>query len=313
LSLGATWLLAGCTRPLDLGSDMVWSTDFERGDLSDWSAAPGSGGVYLADAGPSDPAFDISDAQAHSGHLSAHFTSVAGSQPTSRFPTGGGGLYKNAVFPAEAYYSAWYFIPESHRTLSDWTILKFMVPPSTTDASDAAADGALDATLDAPSDDATVAIDAAAGDAGESTDATDGAAPAPDDDGAAPAGRNGELLTLSLRYLPPNLTLILSDPRPAYHEAPVPDPVPVVPIGRWFQIECLYKNVTDAGGGGEIAVWLDGKPIYDSVRPFGYNTAVYFTPCSLADDLDPPSAELFIDDVAVSWSRVSPRGVLKAP
>jgi hypothetical protein len=307
LSVGATWLLAGCAQPLDLGSDVIWSTDFERGDLSDWSAPPGTGGVYLADAGPSDAAFEISDAEAHSGQFSARFTSVAGAQPTSRYPPGGGGLYKNAVFPAQAYYSAWYFIPQSYQTLSDWTILKLMVPPSAGQASNAGSgDAAPDATLGAGDAGAASALDASDG-----ADAGDGGTIP--DDAAAPAARNGELLSLLLRYLPPNLTLVLSDPRPAFHEAPLPDPVPAVPIGRWFQVECLFKNVSDAGGGGEIVVWLDGRQIYDSVRPFGYNTAVYFTPCSLADDLDPSSAELFIDDVAVSWSRVSPRGVLKAP
>ena len=309
LSVGATWLLAGCTPPLDLGSDVIWSTDFESGDLSDWSAPPGTGGVYLADAGPSDAAFEVSDAQAHSGQFSGRFTSVAGAQPTSRYPPGGGGLYKNAVFPAQAYYSAWYYIPQSYRTLSDWTILKIMVPgvPQTSDAAATdSGDSVADATLDAPSGEAGVV---SAPDGG--ADAGDGGSSA--DDGAAPPTRNGELLSLLLRYLAPNLDLVLSDPRPAYHEAPLPDPVPAVPIGRWFQIECLFKNVSDAGGGGEIAVWLDGRQIYDSVRPFGYSPGVYFTPCSLADDLDPSSAELFIDDVAVSWSRVSPRGVLKAP
>jgi hypothetical protein len=313
LGVGATWVLAGCTRPLGLGSDVIWSTDFESGDLADWSAPPGTGGLYLADAGPSDAAFEISDAQSHSGRFSGHFTSVAGAQPTSRFPPGGGGLYKNAVFPAQAYYSAWYFIPQNYQTLSDWSILKLMVPPAG-QASDAAAtaapggDAAADATLAAQGGDSGPAT---APDGGDAADAGDGGPPP--DDAAAPAGRNGELLTLLLRYVPPNLTVVLSDPRPAFHEAPLPDPVPAVPIGRWFQIECFFKNVSDAGGGGEIAVWLDGRQIYDSVRPFGYNSAVYFTPCSLADDLTPPSAELFIDDVAVSWSRVSPRGVLRVP
>jgi hypothetical protein len=308
LSVGAIWLLAGCTPALDLGSDVIWSTDFESGDLSDWSAPPGTGGVYLADAGPSDAAFEISDAQAHSGQFSARFTSVAGAQPTSRYPPGGGGLYKSAVFPAQAYYSAWYYIPRSYQTLSDWSILKLMVPvlgPGQTSNAADSGDAATDATLDAPSGEAGAVI---VQDGGGAT--SDGG---PTDDGGAPAARNGELLTLLLRYLPPNLTLVLSDPRPAFHEAPLPDPVPAVPIGRWFQIECLFKNVSDAGGGGEIVVWLDGRQIYDSLRPFGYNPAVYFTPCSLADDLDPSSAELFIDDVAVSWSRVSPRGVLKGP
>jgi hypothetical protein len=294
----AAWLLAGCTRPLDLGSDVVWSADFERGDLSELAEGSGLGGAYVADAGPSDAAFVVTSEQAHSGRFSVKFTSVAASPPTSRYPTGGGGLYKEAVFPAEAYYSAWYYIPQKYQTLADWAILKFMVPPA----------GAL-----SPSDAAPAAGDSSVPD--DSGAATDGSvdAGAGADDAAAPAGRNGELLTLALRYLPPNLTLILSDPRLQYHEAPLPDPVPIVPIGRWFQIECLYRNVSDAGGGGEIAVWLDGREIYDSLRPFGYNTAVYFTPCSLVDDLSPSSAALYIDDVAVSYSRVSPRGWLKVP
>ena len=281
----ASGALVACNRSLDLGDDVIWSSDFENG-MTSWSEPPGVGGSFVADSGPSDAGFGLSNAYHHSGHYSAMFSSFAGTQPTSRYPTGGGSLFKQAAFPPEAYYSAWYYIPRNYQTLADWAILKFMVPPT------AAPDGGGD--------------DGGSGDDGGASDGGDAGATGFVALGSDPS-RTSELLTLNLRSFPPTLNLVLLDLRPAYLGYPLPNPVPAVPIQEWFQIECFYRNVSDAGGGGEFDVWLNGTQIYHVVRPFGINPVVYFAPGSLVDDLSPTDAELYIDDVAVSWSRVTPR------
>jgi hypothetical protein len=101
-------------------------------------------------------------------------------------------------------------------------------------------------------------------------------------------------------------------------------PPPILYAGRWFQLEAFYRNATDSNG--HLTVWLDGTQIYDVARATnspvgdgGPNPDVYFTPCSLVYQLEPvddagaTNAEIYIDDVAISWTRVTPQGVLRVP
>ncbi len=246
-----------------MGTNIIWSTDFESGNLSAWSSPPDNGGYFpvdSGDAGPNDPSVQITEEQHHSGRYSVKLTTVADLPDLVPYPGGGGGLYRQAQYPEEAYYSVWYYLPQAHQTTTAWFILRFkgFTPGS-------------EAGIDPP---------------------------------------YSELLDLSLQSLPGgNMTLVLSDARHQYGTSPLPDVVPIVPIGQWFQIECFYRNTMDANG--ELAIWLNGTKIYDVVRPMAPNPWVYFSPCSMAYTLDPPNAELYIDDVAISWTRVTPAGILK--
>jgi hypothetical protein len=173
----------------------------------------------------------------------------------------GEGLFRQAPYPEEAYYSVWYYLPAAYQTTTPWVILKFK---------------------------GVVAPDA----------------------GIVPG--YAELLDLSLQSLPDgDMTLGLSDARHEYGTSPLPDPVPIVPIGQWFQIESFYRNTTAADG--ELTIWLDGAMVYDVVRPTGPNPMVYFSPCSIAYELVPSTAVLYVDDVAISYSRLTPAGVLGGP
>jgi hypothetical protein len=268
---------ASCGGSLGLGSDIVWSTSFETGDLSDWSSAPGIGGPIQFDAGGSAPQVTATTEQAHSGRYSAKFSSVAAIPWASPYDPGGGCLYKESEFPQSAYYSAWYYLPSYHETLSAWSILKFMVPLG----------------------------------------GSDGGAMLDPDSGANLATALGQALgaserfDLSLSSLPgQQMTLVLLDARHQYLEPPLPDPVPHVPIGQWFQIESLYRN---SASGGELLVWLDGAPIYDVLRPTGGNDSIAFAVCSLVNGLTPQQATVYVDDVAVSWSRVPAHGAAVSP
>jgi hypothetical protein len=259
---GPTWagflglLSAGCDSNLNLGTDVLWSDGFEDGGLiSGLSAAPGTGGIYLSDAGESGVALSME--QHHSGHFSVKMSSET---------PGGAGIYKTGTFPVEAYYSAWYYVPKFYVTTLPWSILRFAVSPD---------------PIHGP-------------------------------------------LEVDLWSLPDGtLTLELYDTGRSYLLSPLPAPVPIVPIGRWFQLEALYLNSTDSSG--HFTLWFDGTPIYDFERSTssstpdgGLHPSFYFEPCSFTEDVVAvgdagPNVVLYVDDIAISWSRVTPKGVLEVP
>ena len=37
-------------------------------------------------------------------------------------------LWREDAYPAEAYYSAWYYLPRAYQTTDDWSIMEFEVP-----------------------------------------------------------------------------------------------------------------------------------------------------------------------------------------
>jgi hypothetical protein len=125
----------------------------------------------------------------------------------------------------------------------------------------------------------------------------------------ADAGVVGQLLDIDLRSLPDgDLILSVYDHRATYLRAATPDPALPVPIGRWFQIETYYRNADDDTG--EVAVWLDGQLNYDIHRPFGANSTVYWTVASNTFGLSPAESVIYVDDAAVSLTRVTPAGDL---
>ena len=261
-------LSLGCSRTLDLGTDILWSTGFEDGGLESLSAPPGAGGVYVQDAGNSSVV--LTTEHAHSGRYSLKVTSSATLKVPTPGPPGGGGIYKTGPFPVGAYYSAWYYLPHPYATTTTWTILQF---------------------------------------------------PAVLDPDAGPSGVN-PVLELDLESQEDgSMTLLLSDTNRQYLTSPLPVPPPLVVAGRWFQLEAYYRNAVDATG--HLTLWFNGTEIYDVARPTnapigdgGQNPNVYFSPCSLVYQLGPSDAEvaeLYVDDVAISWTRVTPEGVLQVP
>jgi hypothetical protein len=259
--VSAAILAFGCGA-LELGSNIIWSSGFERGDFADWSTPPDAGGVYTmtSDAEATEAAVQITSEEAHGGRFSAKLSSYA-NLPDPGPVQGGAGLFRQDLYPEEAYYSVWYYLPQPYVTTTPWIILKFK--------------GVVNS-----------------------------------DAGIVPG--YAELLDLSLESLPGGgMTLGLSDARHQYGSSPLPDPVPIVPIGQWFQIESFYRNTTDPSG--ELAIWLNGTKIYDVVRPTGPNPMVYFSPCSLVYDLVPSQAVLYVDDVAISYSRIGAAANIGVP
>jgi hypothetical protein len=107
--------LGACSPDVNLGNDVLWSTDHESGDLSDWSLAGGGGVLEQAP----DATAVISQDFAHSGQWAARLTNQAmGTMKEAH-------LWRDGNFPQEAYYSAWYYLPQSVQTTVDWTIMQF--------------------------------------------------------------------------------------------------------------------------------------------------------------------------------------------
>jgi hypothetical protein len=90
---------------------------------------------------------------------------------------------------------------------------------------------------------------------------------------------------------------------------PLDAPNPVVPVGRWFQIEAFYRNAQDDTG--HLTFWLDGRPIVDLANQRMASTPfVEWDVSSIAQELTPSSAVIYVDDCAVARSRVGPNGVI---
>jgi Polysaccharide lyase len=125
-----TFLLAvtsgGCAPRVNVGSSILWSAGQETGDFTEWTAA--SKGGFSADS--PDTSVVISTDVAHGGTYSVKLTN--GAPPTSE--TGYQMAYETARlwreddFPDEAYYSAWFFLPQAFQTTADWIIMQFRVP-----------------------------------------------------------------------------------------------------------------------------------------------------------------------------------------
>jgi len=83
---------------------------------------------------------------------------------------------------------------------------------------------------------------------------------------------------------------------------------PIVPVAQWFQIEAFYRNAQDDTG--RLTFWLNGRAIVDIAGPMAPTPFVEWNACSIAQDLNPGTAVIHVDDAAVSRSRVGPGGTI---
>jgi hypothetical protein len=88
----------------------------------------------------------------------------------------------------------------------------------------------------------------------------------------------------------------------------VADPPPLIEPERWFQLEARYEPQS----AGRLRVWLDGELYYDlSGRPGSATPELVLGVCNAVQTSEGAKpVVLFVDDAAVSSSRVSPRGRL---
>lgn len=235
-----------CDRRIELGSQILWEARHETGDLGEW-IDDGEGGS-AADA----PMATIAATTevAHGGSRALKLTNTATTDPAAEAR-----VWRESPYPADAYYSAWYYIPERYALTAVWTIMQFKAP----DVNDSSIKQLI--------------------------------------------------IDVDVRSLPGGeLILSVYDHRRPYLRSPTPPAAMALPIGRWFQVEALFRNYSDERG--HLTIWLDGEVDYDIARPFGANNTVYWSPCSSGYGFSPSQGVLYVDDAAVSLVRVAPDGSL---
>ena len=88
---------------------------------------------------------------------------------------------------------------------------------------------------------------------------------------------------------------------------PVAEQAPRVAAGAWFHVEARYQPTS----GGKLRVWLNGTLSYDlEGRPGAAGSDLVFDACNMTETASPAPLTLFVDDAAVSASRVGPSGHL---
>jgi len=113
------------------------------------------------------------------------------------------------------------------------------------------------------------------------------------------------LLDVDLRSLPGgDLILSVYDHRGDYLRAATPDPAVSVPVNEWFQVQAFFDY--SSGGDGRFALWLNDRLLYDLRRPFNVGGTVYFSVCNVGHALSPTDSAIYVDDAAVSLTRVGP-------
>ena len=118
-----------------------------------------------------------------------------------------------------------------------------------------------------------------------------------------------ELYDMDLATLPSGeMTLQLYD-HTTVADIPLDVPDPVVPVEAWFQLEAFYRATNDDTG--RLTYWLNGQQVVDVAgRPTSPTSWVEWDACSVGEDLTPETVTLYIDDCAISRSRVGPSGQL---
>jgi hypothetical protein len=252
--LALSGLLAlGCGQDLDVGSDLLWTSRFEGGNFAEWTPARFGFGSSSATAPNT---IGVSSERTHQGSLFAAKLTVSG---TATNPGGiGSSLVQNGGLPTQAYYSAWYYLPQSVTVAYYWVIMKFRAelgnPPTQKEL--------FDVNLTNPS-----------------------------------AGK------MSLR--------VFDNRDPPYGgnlPLDVPSSPPDVPVNAWFQLEAFYRDANDSTG--RLTLWLDGQQILDWQGATGLTSWVAWDVVSVGENLSPEPAILYVDDCAISRTRVGPTGLL---
>jgi hypothetical protein len=269
--MGTSIAAAGCSSPtVDLGGDpdIIWWTNVETGDTSDWTnGGPSVGRIWSY--GPANQLWPSTDV-ARSGRYSLRASIVTNGSSSSSsppfVPPDGVLAIREAGLPSVGYYSAWYYLPQPAFPISSgpsstyWLIFKLRSRLDPTNPSSVVELWDIDLS-------------------------------------SLTTGGPGGDLALDLVHHPPPPSL-------AVRQSRIANP-PAVPIGRWFQIEVLFHAASDTSG--QITVWQDGVSVFDIENmPTAPSNYVEWSVGSVSTGLSPPVATLYIDDAAVSLRRLGP-------
>lgn len=110
-------LLYGCgTADLGPAPEFIWWTDHESGNLSDWNADAG-GYTWTAENGT----LQVVTSPTRSGRYAMAATVVTPDNDKISSALAS----RRGLLPTEAYYSAWFYIPESITDTTYWLCFKF--------------------------------------------------------------------------------------------------------------------------------------------------------------------------------------------
>jgi hypothetical protein len=236
----AACLALSCSDRLELGSDVLWSDGVESGDFSRW-AADASQAVLL----PSGSKAEVTSTQRRTGRRAIELVNPAAWQGEEVGPE----LLHDAGPLDDAFYSAWFLLPEDYRIEPALALMQLR----------------------------------SRDEAGELT--------------------GGE--QLQLRSVQGGYALLVFNNNAAFLQAPVAEQAPLIRAGSWFQVEARYARES----GGRLRVWLDGQLCYDlDGRPGSAGSDVVLSVSNSTERSTPAPVHLFVDDVAISASRVSPTG-----
>jgi hypothetical protein len=110
-------MLTGCDPRLDAGSDVLWAALFEGDNFDEYNGPPSG----YTSAFPAPSAVAASADRPHRGKFGARLTIDAGPDGVQE----NAGLVLDTGLPEDAYYSAWYYLPQSVTVGTFWVIFKF--------------------------------------------------------------------------------------------------------------------------------------------------------------------------------------------
>lgn len=86
-----------------------------------------------------------------------------------------------------------------------------------------------------------------------------------------------------------------------------------IPVGRWFHVEAYYRQATD--NTGQITFWQDGVQILNvtGVATKRSGDETHWSINNYTDRISPSTATVYVDDAAISSSRMGPGGNTPAP
>jgi hypothetical protein len=118
---------SGCGERLDLGSDLLWTARFEDDSLAEWSSVTGGGTFIMPGSNTVEPTAE----RVRNGKHAAKITVTArsdGGQATAQ-------LERNGNLPDQAFYSAWYYLPQGATVAGYWVLMKLRIRTQVSDPS----------------------------------------------------------------------------------------------------------------------------------------------------------------------------------
>lgn len=251
---------------------VIWATDHETGDLSDWYRGHG-GGVFNSGTGR----VSVTTEAAHTGRYSAKMEVWGIDQGVQACR-----LFRWGERLTEGYFSAWYMFPVLPQ-VNDWlTIFEFkkravlgsnvVISPLKKAALDSNA--VADSTQSVPQDSIRREI-------------------------IDPTWYN------EVRTRPQGIILTLSHWNRAWNLPGNVQDAPLIGAGRWFHVEWYYRDGVEDG---IIRVWIDGKPIWslENVDTRGVDPYIQWAPVLYGTGVTPGHLVLYVDDAVISPRRIGP-------